>query len=148
NVHLDAKGGNGEIVNKVFAGEEQLDVAPCGDVQLIAFSQASGLLAFPHSLLSDDVDVEGVHGHAAIIHVDHRAPAEHGHSQKQGNGDPGGFQSHVAVNRNSDIAGILAAVLKKEIDNGRGDSHGEKRADGGDVDHQRIDARGEVRGLV
>src|SRR4029077_2620744 len=83
NVHLDAKGGDGKIVNDVFTGKDKLDVAADGNVQLIDFAQAGGLLDLPHPLLSDDVDIEGVHGHTAIIHIDDRAPAKHAQSQKE-----------------------------------------------------------------
>src|SRR4029077_18732947 len=63
NVHLDAKGGHGEIVNDILAGEDYLDVAADGNVQLVVFAKAGGLLDLPHPLLSYDVDIEGVHGH-------------------------------------------------------------------------------------
>src|ERR1700732_3266508 len=33
NVHLDAEGGNRKVVNDVFAGEDELDVAPDRNVQ-------------------------------------------------------------------------------------------------------------------
>ncbi len=78
NIHLDAKGGDRKIVNNVFTGKDKLDVAADGNVQFIDFAQTGGLLDLPHPLLSDDVDIEGVHGQAAIIHINNRAPAEHG----------------------------------------------------------------------
>src|SRR5712664_2505113 len=53
NVHLDAKGRDGKIVNNVFAGKDELDVAPDRDVQFIDLAEASGLLDFPHPLFSD-----------------------------------------------------------------------------------------------
>jgi len=58
-VHFDAESGDVEIVNDVFAGEDELDVAADGNVKLIDFTAAIGLLNLPHPLLADDVEVEG-----------------------------------------------------------------------------------------
>src|SRR5258707_12819016 len=38
NVHLDAKGRDGKIVNNVFAGEDELDVAADRNMQFIDFA--------------------------------------------------------------------------------------------------------------
>src|SRR6267378_6932171 len=74
-VHLDAESGDGKVVNDVFAGQDELDVAADGDMEFIDFAQASGLLNLPHPLLSDHVDIERIHGSAAIVHINDSAPA-------------------------------------------------------------------------
>src|SRR6266404_1029165 len=146
-VHLDAESGDRKVVNDVFAGQDELDVAANGNVQLVNLAQASGLLNLPHPLLPDYVDIERIHGSATIVHVHNSAPAKHGQGQKQRNYDPGSLQSHVAVNRNAHLSGMFATVLKKEIDDRGRDGDSKECADGGDIGHQPIDVHREVRGL-
>src|SRR5271169_1620012 len=76
-VHLHAERGDEKVVDDVFTGEHELDVAADGNVQLVDLPAAVGLLNFPHPLLADDVDVQSVLGRMAIIDVDDRTPAKH-----------------------------------------------------------------------
>src|SRR5258706_16350616 len=82
-VHLDAESGDRKVVNDVFTGQDELDVAADGNVQLVNLAQASGLLNLPNPLLSDHVDIKRVHGSAAVVHIDNSAPAEHRQCQEQ-----------------------------------------------------------------
>src|SRR5260370_16492703 len=87
------------------------------------FKEGSGLVDLPKPLFSDDVDIERIHRRATIVYIHNGAPSEHAQSQYQGDHDPGSFQPHISVNRNSDFARILAAVLKKKINDPRSDGH-------------------------
>jgi len=147
-VHLDAKGRHGKIVDDVLAGQDQLDIASHRNVQLVNLLQPRRLLRFPHPLFGDDVDIQRVHRGAAIVHIDDRAPAEHGQSEKQRNRNPRGFQAHVAMNGNAHLLRMRAAVLEKEKDDRGGNQDGEKQTDGGDVDHQAVHAGREVGRLL
>src|SRR5262249_33127963 len=64
-IHLDAEGGDGEVMNYVFAAHDKANIAASGNVDFIDFALAVGLLRFPHPLLADDVDVQRVVGCAA-----------------------------------------------------------------------------------
>ena len=147
-VHFHAESRDIEIVNDVFAGENQADVAADGDVKLVDLALAVGLLGLPHPLLADDVNVQGVLRRAAVIHIDDRAPSEHPHGQEQRNDHPGGLKAHVTVHRNTQFVGTLAMESEKEKDNRDGDGDGEKQTDRDEENHQAVHVGREVGGLL
>ena len=147
-VHLHAKRRDGEIVDHIFAGHDQPDVAPYRHVQFVNFFQPVGLLHFPHPLLADHVDVQRVRGRMPVIDIHLGAPGEHEHRQYQRNHDPCRFQSHVAVDGNTDFIRALALVFEEEINDRGGDRHGKEQADGSNEQHQRVHAGREVGSLL
>src|SRR6202521_1475612 len=143
-VHLHAERRNKEIVDDIFAREDQADVAPHGDMQLVDLLQAVGLLRLPHPLLGDDVNIERIERRAAKVYVDDSAPAEHGHGQNQGNDHPHGLETRITVDGNTDGIAFLAVVLEEENDNRRGDSDREEKTNSDEEKHQGIHMRSEV----
>src|SRR5580704_6630894 len=72
NVHLYAESRNEKVVDNVFAGHHELDVAANWNVKFVDLPVAIGLLNFPHPLLADDVDVQGILRRMAEIDIDDR----------------------------------------------------------------------------
>src|SRR5271169_540310 len=147
-VHLYAERGNEKVVDDVFTGEHELDIAAHRDVKFVNLPVAVGLLNFPHPLLADDVDVQSVLRRVAEIDVDNRTPSKHGQGENRGNHNPHDFQSHVAVNRNADFVLALAVVFKEENHDRRGDRNSEEERDEDQERHQRVHAGGEVGSLI
>src|SRR5438270_12127896 len=58
-VLLDAESGDIETVDDILRGQNHLDVASYGHVQLVDFVMAFFVLKFPHPLFSYDVDFGG-----------------------------------------------------------------------------------------
>src|ERR1700685_940652 len=147
-VPLHAEIGNRKIVDDVFAGEDQLDVAAHRNVELVDLAQASRLLRLPHPLLANDIDIKRIERWTPKVDVDDRAAGEHRERQQQGHDKPNRLKPHVAVDRNADFAWALTLVFEEEKDHRGSDGDREKEADRGDVHHQGVDAGSEVGRLL
>ncbi len=127
-VHFHPERRHCKIVNHIFAGHDQPDIAANRHVQLIDLFAAIGLLQLPHPLFPDHINVEGIGGCVPVIHVNRRAPSEHRQQKRERQSNPGNFQPQVAVNRHTDFSGRLALVFEKEIDHRGTDDYGKEQA--------------------
>ena len=64
-VRLDPKRRNEEVVNHVFGGHDQFDLAADRHVQFVDLALAGRVLKLPHPLLADDVNLDRVLSAAA-----------------------------------------------------------------------------------
>ena len=73
---LDAERRNGKVVDHVLRRHHQLDRPPDRQMQGVDLALAAGMLDFPHPLLADDVDLQGVGRRLEQPDVEIRAPDE------------------------------------------------------------------------
>src|SRR5205807_8800836 len=118
-VGLNAKRGHKDVVNDIFGGHDQTDLAADGDVQLVDLALAGSVLKLPHPLLADDVDFNRVFRRTVLVKVNLRAPEKDAHRNQQRNYRPERFQFGRAFDRARDLEGIAAAIFDdKENDYG------------------------------
>src|ERR1700741_3219579 len=127
-VHLDAEGGDVEIVDHVFAAHDELDVAIQGNVELVDFAAAIRLLQPPHPLLADHIDVQRVLGSSSKVDVQHGAPGEHAEGDDQRNYRPTDFQSRIALDRSAYFVRVSPAVFEGRKNSQTRDEHAEEQA--------------------
>src|SRR5262249_28596971 len=117
-------------------------------MQLVDFAAPVGLLELPHPLFANYVNVERVRRSVAIIHVNYRAPAEHGHQEEEWKHNPGNFQPQVAVDGSSNFVRCFAFVAEEEINDGNRDRNGKENAHADDKQHEAVNGRSEVGGRL
>jgi hypothetical protein len=66
----------GKVVDDVLRGHHQLDRAPDRQVQRVDLALSAPMLDFPHPLLADDVDPQGLRRRLEQPNVEVRAPNE------------------------------------------------------------------------
>ena len=147
-VHLDAERRNIEIVNHVFAAQDELDVAIHGNVELVDFAAAIRLLQPPHPLLADHVDVQGILRSGSKVDVENRTPSEHAESDEQGDAGPTDFQSHIAVDGSAHLVRVNPAVLEGGEDSERGNEHREEQASKQNKGEEDVHVRCEIGRLL
>src|SRR6266550_5546684 len=104
-VLLDTKGGDIKAVDDILRGQNHLDVASDGHVQLVNFAMAFFVLKFPHPLFSHDVNFGGSARGSAFLEKDDRAPHEDHHENSEWYDRPGNFQYRGAFNLLGSVAG-------------------------------------------
>ena len=148
-VVFDPKRRHKEAVDDVFAGERELDRSPDRDVQGVDLPLSVGMLKLPHPLPADDEDLEGILRRARQGEIDVRAPEEGDHREDQRDHDPGDLEGKVVGNRRRwRLVFRATAVLDREVDHQGEDQSAEKHADSDQIKIERVDPRGDARGLL
>ena len=98
-VLLGAERGHKETVDGVFRRHGEPHRPSHGNVQLVDFPLPPQVLEFPHPLLADDVDIQGVVRRPAFVEVDAGAPGEHHHGESERNHAPQDLERHPAMDR-------------------------------------------------
>src|SRR6266581_9052192 len=116
---LDTKCGEIKAVDDILRGQNHLDVASDGNVQLVNFAMAFFVLKFPHPLFSYDINFGGSARGSAFLEKDDGAPHEDDHENSEWYDRPGNFQYRRAFNLLGSVAGT-ATIL-----GGKGQDHHE-----------------------
>src|SRR5262249_3472925 len=147
-VLFDAEIWKEKTVNDVLRRQGELHNATDRNVEFVNFTIAFRVLDFPHPLLADDVDFEGVGRWAFDCEVEVRAPGEHTHHQEQGNDGPSEFEGHLRKTRRSTISWLAATIFEDEINDRKSDEDQHERADSGEGPIEVIDLAGYLRSVL
>src|SRR5258708_37833414 len=71
-VGLDAKRRHKDVVNDVFGGHDQTDLAAHGNVQFVDLALPRSMLELPHPLLADDINFDSIPGRTVLVKVNLR----------------------------------------------------------------------------
>jgi len=147
-VVLYAKSRHEEAVDHVGAAHFELHRAVGRHVQLVGDRGAIGVSEAPVPLLPLYVDDVGVGRGRVDANERLKAPRKDDQNKNRRNDDPGHLQRLALFDRRGALAGVLAAVLVGEVEHRRHDAHEEHHARPVDEVEERVDLRGNRRGLL
>ena len=116
-------------------------------MEFIDLALTFGMLDLPHPLLGHNVDFGGVGGRSALFEIDHRAPGENDHEDKERDGAPSDFERDRTFNLFGGNAGAVT-VAGGEKDYQGADQQGHHPGDDEQKNVERVHAMSQGRGLL
>src|SRR5437660_751440 len=115
-VCLDAKGGHKKVVDCIFRGHNELDLASDGNVKFVNLTLPCGVLNLPHPLLTHHINLIRVPGRSRLFEIELSTPGKHAHGNDKGNHRPEYLQCVGAGDRPRNFVWRAAAVLNDKED--------------------------------
>src|SRR6266487_412849 len=119
-VGLDAKSGHKKVVDCIFCGHNELDLASDGNVKLVNLTLPGGVLDLPHPLLTHYINLIRVPGRSRLFEIKLSTPGKYAHGNDKGNNRPEYFQFVGAGDRPRDLIWRAAPVLNDKEDQDSG----------------------------
>src|SRR4029079_13240280 len=107
---------NEDVVNHVFGGHDQFDLAAHRDVQLVDLTLTRRVLELPHPLLADHINFQSVLGWSRFGEVNLGPPDKYGHRDQQWDHRPERFQFRRAFDRPRNFKSVAAAITNHKED--------------------------------
>ena len=147
-VGLDAKRRHEQIVNHVFGGHDQFDLAADGHVQFVNLALPGRVLKLPHPLLADDVNLHRVLGRTILSEINLRAPGEDAQGNQQRNHRPESFEFRRSLDRPRNLKSIATAVSNDKENDYRRNQQREENRHAGNIEIHGVHVAGNRRGTL